>query len=581
MLLLSKLLARQDRGCAFQVLLLLPLFFVAGTTSAQPQSATDPAQTTAVQVTPLAAVVHAGIPHATDADLPDAPRPASEMGDASTGESSSFDENPESPESIGDPMGFGVSPAVSTRVPLNQCPYDQTGARECRVHWHQLIISSSVFNAFQNGGNLYTSYWYRYETTTGKWFQRWFDSDLGWRWGQWHDGNPFVDDYVGHGIMGSITNYLWIQNDPKGMTLEFGNNKQYWKSRLRAMAFSTAYSFEWKFGPFGEAGVGHNGDHPTDSVNGVKQNDTGDVELVTTPVVGLGWTIAEDLLDKHVVRKFEEKPHGPFALLAISLFTPSRATANILRWRPPWYRDDRPVKAYSFFSEPPGPEDEVASLEPASAGGPPSTSDGAGAGVTQRAHNREVLPEWPHYGGVHEFGAWWGMSLMSGHIWGYAKDIKYMPLAVQYSYLLYPGGKWNLRYSPEVTIPAMLDEPKTGVKVISKYDQHLRSRTYGGGVSPAGLRASFFPESRVQPFLSSNGGFVYFGQRVLSPQGSQFMYTIDFGTGLTFYRKRRQSVSIGYRYQHLSNANISLHNPGTDTNVFYVHVSRFRTKGYR
>ena len=502
------------------------------------------------------------------------------MGDASTGESSSFDENLEFPEATDDPTGFGVSPAVSTRVPLNQCPYDKTGARECRVHWHQLIISSSVFNAFQNGGNLYTSYWYRYETTTGKWFQRWFDSDAGWHWDRWHDGNPFVDDYVGHGMMGSITNYLWIQNDPKGMTLEFGNNKQYWKSRLRAMAFSTAYSFEWKFGPFGEAGVGHNGDHSLGQVD-VTQNGTGDVELVTTPVVGLGWTIAEDLLDKHVVRKFEENPRGPFALLAISLLTPSRATANVLRWRPPWYRDDRPVKAHSFFSEPPGPEDDVASLEPASVAGQPSTSDGGGAGVTQRAHNREVLPEWPHYGGVHEFGAWWGMSLMSGHIWGYAKDIKYMPLAVQYSYLLYPGGKWNLRYSPEVTIPAMLDEPKTGVKVITKYDQHLRSRTYGGGVSPAGLRASFFPDSRVQPFLSSNGGFVYFGQRVLSPQGSQFMYTIDFGTGLTFYRKPRQSVSIGYRYQHLSNANISLHNPGTDTNVFYVQVSRFRTKGYR
>jgi hypothetical protein len=69
---------------------------------------------------------------------------------------------------------------------------------------------------------------------------------------------------------------------------------------------------------------------------------------------------------------------------------------------------------------------------------------------------------------------------------------------------------------------------------------------------------------------------------VLSPQGSQFMYTIDFGGGLTIFRnKQRQSVSIGYRYQHLSNANISLHNPGTDTNVFYLAVSRFRTKGYR
>ncbi len=59
------------------------------------------------------------------------------------------------------------------------------------------------------------------------------------------------------------------------------------------------------------------------------------------------------------------------------------------------------------------------------------------------------------------------------------------------------------------------------------------------------------------------------------------MYTIDFGTGIHIFRKARQDVTIGYRYQHLSNGNISLHNPGTDANTFYLAVSRFRTKGHR
>ena len=187
------------------------------------------------------------------------------------------------------------------------------------------------------------------------------------------------------------------------------------------------------------------------------------------------------------------------------------------------------------------------------------------------------LPVWPHYGGVHEFGTWWGLSLMSGHIWGYAKDIKYMPVDVQYSYLLHAGEHWNFRYSPEITALAMLDEPVSGQT--SRYTQRMRS--YGGGVSPVGFRATFLPESRLQPFLSTNGGMIYFDHRVLSPQGSQFIYTIDYGCGLTFFHTRREAVSLGYRYQHLSNANISLHNPGTDANTFYVEVSRFRTRGYR
>jgi len=166
---------------------------------------------------------------------------------------------------------------------------------------------------------------------------------------------------------------------------------------------------------------------------------------------------------------------------------------------------------------------------------------------------------------------------MTGHIWGYAKDVKYMPVDVTYSYLLHPGAKWNLRYAPELTALAMLDEPQTGKT--NRFTE--RKRTYGSGLSPVGFRANFLPESRVQPFFSTDGGFIYFIDRVLSPQGSQWMYTIDFGGGLQIFRKQRQALTIGYRYQHLSNANISLHNPGTDTNVFYIAMSRFRTKGYR
>jgi hypothetical protein len=189
----------------------------------------------------------------------------------------------------------------------------------------------------------------------------------------------------------------------------------------------------------------------------------------------------------------------------------------------------------------------------------------------------ENLPEWPRPGGVHEFGASWGFSGFSGPIWGYARDVKYMPVDVTYSYLWIDGSKWNFRYAPELTALAMLDEPNWAAK--DRFTQ--RRRTYGSGVSPVGARASFYPNSRVQPFLSTNGGFIYFDERVLSPQGSQFMYTIDFGGGIQIFTKARQAISLGYRYQHLSNANISHHNPGTDANTFYLAVSRFRTKHYR
>ena len=59
-------------------------------------------------------------------------------------------------------------------------------------------------------------------------------------------------------------------------------------------------------------------------------------------------------------------------------------------------------------------------------------------------------PNWQGPGGKHEFGAWWGLSVMSGHIWGYAGDVKYMPIDLRYSYEFYRHHEsWTMRYSPE------------------------------------------------------------------------------------------------------------------------------------
>lgn len=482
-----------------------------------------------------------------------------------------------------------VTPERKRLVP-EDCSLDTTHSPRCRVHWHQLIFSTTVFNAFEDLGNLYAGYWYRYETTHGNWWSRYIDSAAGWRWDRWSDNNPVLDDYVGHSMMGAITNDLWIQNDPRSMRVTQANTWPYWRKLLRATAFSTAYSFEWKLGPTGEAAIGHNGDHYFVD-KGTRTNETGWVELVTTPVGGTLWTMAEDQVDEHVVAPIESPGRNPFVLLGLSFLEPSHATANILRFRPPWYRDERVVKTKSFWSDPPG-ENEVGFEKTERAPiGPESEAEGGNSSsvvpgviaVLRGSKATRYDPVYPYPGGVHEFGAWWGLSLMTGHIWGYAGDVKYMPIDVRYTYLISPHRIWTLRYAPELTALAMMDQPVKGAIPTQQEPQaqYLRYRAYGSGASPAGFEADFVPAKRVQPFFSTDGGFIYFDQRVLSPQGSQWMYTIDFGTGIHVFRKARQDWTLGYRYQHLSNANISQHNPGTDANTFYVGVSRFRTKGMR
>ncbi len=504
-----------------------------------------------------------------DEGLPDAPGPAA---DRNGGSSSAV---------VKSATGVSVSPGRRPLVPLNECPYDKTKAPECRVHWRQLLISSAVFITWQNTANVYSSYWYRHETLTGNWWERYVNSVVGYKFSVWSDGNPMMDDYVGHPLMGSITNALWIQNDPKGMTLEFSNTRPYWKSRLRAMAFSTVYSTEWKLGPIGESGVGHQGDHLSyEDDTGRFRNETGFVSLVTTPVGGTILTVAEDVIDKTVIRRLENFNRNPFLLMGYSFLTPGKTTGNLLRFRPPWYRDSRTVKANSFWSDPPEPttsssaspsaEEETGRPGPNQEEIVTSLSEtGVVRSLPPRSTLSSTLP-----GGTHELGGWWGLSLMSGHLWGLEGDVKYMPIDVCYSYRFLLHERWALRYSPEITALAMIDWPTPE----GAAPFNLRKRSYGSGLSPEGFQADLFPRSRVQPFLSNNAGFIYFANGLLTPQGSKLVYTVDFGAGVNIFRKMTQVVTIGYRYQHLSNVNSGFSN-GTDANTFYVGVSRFRTKG--
>ena len=262
-----------------------------------------------------------------------------------------------------------------------------------------------------------------------------------------------------------------------------------------------------------------------------------------------------------------------------NFLTPARGFANILRFRPPWYRDSRVVKATGFWSDP--GEGVTASTAEAMrwASEQPDSEAETYLKSVRPVAAAPGAPYWQGPGGRHEFGAWWGLSLISGHVWGYAGGVKYMPIDLRYSYEFYRHDEtWTMRYSPEMTALAMMDWP-TSEATSTGTPLTQRARVYGSGLSPVGFQADFRPLRRVQPFISGDGGFIYFSNRVLSPQGSQYMYTVDYGIGFNIFHHKAQAITIGYRYQHLSNANISMHNPGTDANTFYVGVSRFRTKG--
>jgi hypothetical protein len=150
----------------------------------------------------------------------------------------------------------------------------------------------------------------------------------------WNDGNPAITNYGGHPLMGATTGFIQIQNDPRGITLTWDpRNSAYWKSRLKGLAWSAAYSTSYELAPWGEAGIGN---------VGYDRGTMGYIDLVVTPLAGFGLVVLEDYLDARVIARYEQgKATTNKVRVMRVILNPSRSLANMLRFKRPSHRDTR------------------------------------------------------------------------------------------------------------------------------------------------------------------------------------------------------------------------------------------------
>jgi hypothetical protein len=220
-----------------------------------------------------------------------------------------------------------------------------------RFHWGPALTQSFIFLSIEQGV-LFASDQYALQSTEGKFFEGWGKAIQGIR--SWDDGDPLKDNYVGHPMQGAITGYIQVQNDPAGRRVVFGKSRQYWKSRLKATAWSAVYSAQFEIGPVSEASIRKLGSYEYRNCSTCKRTTgMGYVDFVITPVLGLGWMMAEDAGDRFLVRRYEQR-HGLnfWAKFMRAGLSPSRSAANILRWKKPWFRDDRDVFSETTVGDP-------------------------------------------------------------------------------------------------------------------------------------------------------------------------------------------------------------------------------------
>jgi len=197
--------------------------------------------------------------------------------------------------------------------------------------WKGALIDSSIFMGIEHGFRLVKDSEVR-GALRGPFFSDYFDSIR--NIGGWDDGDNIRTNYVGHPLSGSIVGFIQVRHDPRYRAVEFGDGTRYWKSRMKAMAFTAAYSLEFEIGPVSEASIGNIQQDP--SKHGV-------VVWVITPALGTVWRVAEDITDRYVIRALERHTRNRVAIyFERSFLNPTRSLSNLLGRRRPWQRDDRP-----------------------------------------------------------------------------------------------------------------------------------------------------------------------------------------------------------------------------------------------
>lgn len=200
-----------------------------------------------------------------------------------------------------------------------------------RFHWKPALLESGFFLILEHSSRLVQAKTRR--ELGGPFWSDYFESASNIH--TWNDSDSILTNYFGHPWMGAITGYIQVFNDPGGRNLRFdASSKQYWKSRLKAMAWAAAYSTQYELGPISEASIGNVGKKsPTMAV----------VDLVVTPIGGFTWMLIEDYVDQRFISHWERGTSVNKARFYRVAFNPGRSVANLLRFKRPSCRDNRPL----------------------------------------------------------------------------------------------------------------------------------------------------------------------------------------------------------------------------------------------
>ncbi len=258
---------------------------------------------------------------------------------------------------IAPPAPFGELPYAAPELQPLLLAVPPPAIRPAKVstekfHWSAALWQSFGFLVFEHAFRLANDEYARYLLFHKPFWHDYAASADHFHMSRWGDGDSFLVNYVGHPMEGAVAGDIFLNNDPKGRAARFGKSSAYWYSRLKAMVWASVFSTYFEIGPvFSETAIGNEGGytyypgcgatpcvHQPGKSYKPATNNTGWVDFVVTPTVGIGWIILEDAIETEFVDRIaKDSPALKYKILRGSM-APSHTLANLFAGKTPWFR---------------------------------------------------------------------------------------------------------------------------------------------------------------------------------------------------------------------------------------------------
>jgi hypothetical protein len=216
------------------------------------------------------------------------------------------------------------------------------------IQWKSLIREWWLFIAMEQAERIIKEPKTRSQLG-GPFFRDWFDTVSVYHFDNWNDGGKVITSYLAHPAQGAIAEAIFWQNNNRVRFADQDfHSKAYRHALLQAFAFATVDAVLWKLGPLSESSIGNVGlpvkpwDKNCKALHLPCVDRTGVSDMVMNEVAGTAMTIGFQWLDKNVQKRIEARVQNRALVAGTRILTnPTQSVANLVRFRRPWFRDNR------------------------------------------------------------------------------------------------------------------------------------------------------------------------------------------------------------------------------------------------